>query len=398
MRYSFDDRLLDTDSYQLLQDDRPIHVEPQTFEVLAYLIGNRERVVAKTELLDEIWGDRFVSESALSSRIRDARRAIGDDGTAQRLIRTAHGRGYRFVGEATELGAGTTASLPAANDGAMEQEIRFCRSSDGVRLAYATVGTGPLLIRAAHWLTHLDYDWNSPVWRHWLEGIARHRTLVRYDERGCGLSDHDLTNCSLDDWVADLEAVVDDLGADRFPLLGVSQGGPVAVTFAARHPERVSKLVLVNTYLAGSRVRAASDEDRQLAQVQLDLIRLGWERDDAAFRQFFTHSIMPDATGELWQAFAELLRRTTSAENAARLMHTWRGLDVTDAAPLVQCPTLVMHSRGDLRVPFDEGRKLAAAIPGSRFVPMASSNHLMRVDEPAWPVFIDELGRFLADA
>ncbi len=218
MRYRFGPFVLDTDSYQLLDGDAPIHLEPGAFDVLSFLVSHRDRVVSKNELLDSVWGDRYVSESALTSRIRDARRVLGDDGTEQRMIKTTHGRGYRFVSEVEELGPGRTASLTDAPT--MEQEIRFCTSSDGVRLAYATVGSGPVLVRAAHWLTHVDYDWRSPVWHHWLTGIGAHRTLVRYDERGCGLSDHDMVDCSLDAWVDDLKSVADDFRSRPVPRSG----------------------------------------------------------------------------------------------------------------------------------------------------------------------------------
>ena len=393
MRYGFGERVLDTDSYQLLCAGRPEHIEPGVFEVLAHLVAHRDRIVTKNELLDTIWGDRFVSESTLTTRIKQARQAIGDDGAAQQVIRTVWGRGYQFVGDVDELGPGTTTSIDVAPP--IEQRIHFCSASDGTRLAYAVAGDGPVLVRAAHWLTHLDYDWHSPVWHHWLRDVAADRTLVRYDERGCGLSDLDLTNCSLDDWVDDLRAVVDDLGLERFPLLGVSQGGPVAITFAARYPERVSGLVLLNTYCRGRLIRANTDDDRAEGEVQLELVRLGWERDDPTFRRFFTSAIMPDASVDYWDSFAELLRRTTTAENAVRLMATWRNVDVVEETAQVQCPVLVAHSRGDLRVPFDQGRELAAILPESRFLPLDSENHLPRVDEPAWPVFLDEMRRFL---
>ena len=395
VRYEFGDCVLDTDSYQLLRDGDPVHLEPGAFEVLAHLIAQRDRIVSKNELLDEIWGDRFVSESALTTRIKQARQAVGDDGAAQQMIKTTHGRGYRFVGEVTELGAGTTTSL--VDQPEIEQRIHFCHTHDCLRLAYAVMGDGPVLVRAAHWLTHLDYDWHSPVWHHWLADIARDRTLVRYDERGCGLSDLDLTHCTLDDWVADLKAVVDSLELERFPLLGVSQGGPVAIAFAARYPERVSKLVLMNTYCQGRHVRAQSHDDRSEAEVQLELVRLGWERDDPTFRRFFTSSIMPDATVEYWDNFAELLRPTSTAENAVKLISTWRSVDISDEVGRVRCPAIVMHSRGDLRVPFEQGRELAALLPDSRFVPLDSMNHLLRVDEPAWQRFLDELDQFLGD-
>ena len=395
MRYVFGDSVLDTDRYELRRDGEPVHVEPQVFAVLIVLAEHRHRVVHKTELLDEVWGDRFVSESALTSRIKAARQAVGDDGTAQRVIRTVHGRGYQLIAEVIEeAGEPAPSSLPEAPS--LDQEIRFCTTGDGHRLAYATIGDGPPLVRAAHWITHLDYDWHSPVWRHWLEGLARSRMLVRYDERGCGLSDHDVEEWSLDAFVHDLERVVDALGLERFPLLGLSQGGPVAMTYADRHPERVSHLLLVGTYARGRVRRARSDEERREALLHIEMARVGWGRDDPTFRRFFTSSFIPDAPAELWDAFAELIRRTTSAENAAHQIETWSHVDVTDVARRLDVPTLILHARGDLRVPFDQALELGALIKGSRVVPLDSANHLLRADEPAWAQLLAEIDTFLA--
>jgi pimeloyl-ACP methyl ester carboxylesterase len=233
------------------------------------------------------------------------------------------------------------------------------------------------------------------VWHHWLVGLARQRMLVRYDERGCGLSDHDVDDFSLDAWVQDLETVVDDLRLDRFSLLGVSQGGAVAVAYAARHPDRVSRLVLFGAYAQGRLRRATSDEQQRESALQVEMVRLGWGREDPAFRRFFTSSFIPDAPPELWESFAELLRRTTSAENAARLLESWAAIDVTEDATRVQAPTLVLHARDELRVPSEQGRRLATLIPGARFVPLASRNHLLRADEPAWNEFLGEVEAFL---
>ena len=204
------------------------------------------------------------------------------------------------------------------------QHIRFCRTDSGVRLAYATSGHGPPLVRAANWMTHLDYDWDNPVWRHWLLGLSDGHRLVRYDERGCGLSDWIVGDFDFDDWVDDLEAIVDELELDTFPLLGVSQGGAVAIAYAHRHPERVSRLVLVGAYAQGRLARAATDEQRAEAAVHVELARVGWGSDDPAFRQVFTSHFLPDGTREQWDAFNELQRRTTSPENAARFMDSVR--------------------------------------------------------------------------
>jgi pimeloyl-ACP methyl ester carboxylesterase len=277
----------------------------------------------------------------------------------------------------------------------LRQTIHFCKAPDGTRLAYAVAGSGPPLVRAAHWITHLDYDWQSPVWHHWLVGLATGRTLVRYDERGCGLSDHDVDEFSLDAWVRDLETVVDDLGLDTFPLLGISQGGAVAVAYAARHPERVTRLILYGSYCQGRLLRAVNDEQRREAALQVEMVRLGWGREDATFRRFFTSSFIPDAPAELWESFAELLRRTASAENAARLLESWACIDVTEEATRVEAPTLVLHARDEIRVPPEQGQKMAELIPGARYVPLPSRNHLLRADEPAWAQFLAEIEQWL---
>jgi pimeloyl-ACP methyl ester carboxylesterase/DNA-binding winged helix-turn-helix (wHTH) protein len=394
VRFGFDDSVLDTTRYELWRRGQLVHVEPQVFDVLAHLIEHRDRVVAKTELLDAVWGHQFVSESALTTRIKQARQAVGDSGRDQRVVQTFHGRGYRFVAAVDEVDDATArAELSIPTE--LRQEIRFCTTPDGTRLAYATVGSGPPLVRAAHWITHLDYDWQSPVWRHWLLGLGRRHTFVRYDERGCGLSDHDVDDFSLDAWLQDLETVVDDLGLDRFPLLGVSQGGAVAIAYAARHPDRVTRLVLFGAYVHGRGRRAASDEQRREAALQIEMARLGWGRDDPTFRRFFTSSFIPDAPPELWESFAELLRRTTSSENATRLLQSWADIDVTGEATRVTAPTLVLHSRDELRVPLEQARSLATLIPRARFVPLASRNHLLRSDEPAWDQFLGEVDAFL---
>jgi DNA-binding winged helix-turn-helix (wHTH) protein/pimeloyl-ACP methyl ester carboxylesterase len=257
--YAFDDSELDLRRYELRRGGRGRRIEPQVFDVLVLLVRERDRVVTKEEILDTVWGDRFVSESALTSRIKALRQALGDDGTAQRLVRTVRGRGYQFVGKVDEIDGHPTVTPTALAPGEPPpQEIRFCTTDDGVRLAYATMGAGPPLVKVANWLSHLDYDRETAVWRHWLRELSHRHRLIRYDERGCGLSDWDVPDFSLEAWVRDLETVVDAAGLDRFPLLGISQGGPVAVTYAVRHPERVSHLVLLGAFARGRNRRAAT--------------------------------------------------------------------------------------------------------------------------------------------
>jgi pimeloyl-ACP methyl ester carboxylesterase/DNA-binding winged helix-turn-helix (wHTH) protein len=398
MRFSFGDLVLDTDRFLLERRGVALHVQPQVFDVLSHLVTNRERVVPKTELLDTVWGDRFVSESTLTSRIKVARQVVGDDGIGQRVIKTIHGRGYRWVGDVTEdASAAAPTPRPEPSARRLEQHIRFCRARDGTRIAHATVGHGPPLVRAAHWITHLDYEWTSPIWAHWMEGLSRGRMFVRYDERGCGLSDHDPEEVSIEAFVRDLETVVDDLGLERFPLLGLSQGGPVAIEYARRHPERVTRLVLVGAIVQGRAVRSRTPEEVEEHLMQRELIRIGWGRDAHSFRLFFSSNFMPDAPPELWSDFAELNRRTTSAENALRLFDASAVMDVTESAAALDLPTLIMHGRGDQRIPFSQGVALASLIRGGRLVPLDTRNHLMRPDEPAWEQFLRELESFLAE-
>jgi pimeloyl-ACP methyl ester carboxylesterase/DNA-binding winged helix-turn-helix (wHTH) protein len=386
---------LDTERVELRRAGRPVHVERQVFEVLAYLITHRDRVVMKSELLDRVWGDRFVSESTLTSRIKEVRRAIGDDGAAQRFIRTVHGRGYQFIADTDEASGPGPAARPLPPE--ERQQIRFCTAPDGVRLAFATSGSGPPLVKAANWFSHLDEDWLSPVWRPWLQALGRARTLVRYDERGCGLSDWEVQRFEFDAWVEDLELVVDSVGLDRFPLVGLSQGGAVAIAYAVRHPDRVTKLVLVGAYARGRMLRARNDEERREVAIDLELARIGWRRDDDAFRQVFSSQFLPDASPELWHAFNDLQRRTTSPDNAARFLETFSTIDVAGIAPLVRCPTLILHGRHDLRQPLECARELASLVPDSRLVTLGTRNHILTEGEPAWSVMLQELEDFLVN-
>jgi pimeloyl-ACP methyl ester carboxylesterase len=391
--FVFSDCELDLDRFELRRARRLRPVEPQVFDLLAVLIRERHRVVPKEELLDTVWGNRFVSESALTSRVKAARQAIGDDGRSQRLIRTAHGRGYQFTASVDEVAP--LDPVASASPAPPAQEIRFSTAGDGTRLAYAISGAGPPLVKAANWLGHLAYDWESPVWRHWLAELSGRFRLVRYDERGCGLSDWDIGQFSFDAWVDDLEAVVDAAGLHRFPLLGISQGGPVAIAYAVRHPERVTHLVLLGAYAQGLRKRARTPDELALAEAHVEIVRLGWGRPDPTYRQIFVARFLPEATHEQWRSFDELQRRSTSPDNAWRFVDEFANIDVTNLAPKLTVPTLIMCSRREPDNRFEQSRLLAALIPNSRLVPLDSSNHLLPERDPAWKHFLTEIDRFL---
>ncbi|WP_211229586.1 alpha/beta fold hydrolase [Nakamurella lactea] len=370
-----------------------MHVEPQVFDVLLYLVQNRDRVVSKPELLEAVWGSRYVSDSALTSRLKVARRAVGDDGRRQQLITTVHGVGYRFAADVTESGPPAPDQQPVRHRTA--QQIRYCRSPDDVRIAYATSGVGPPLVKAANWLTHVDLEWDSPIWAHWIEELSSAHQLIRYDERGCGLSDWDVREFSLDAWVEDLEMVVDAVGLERFPLLGISQGGAVAVSYAVRHPTKVSRLVLAGAYARGRLARAATPSEREEADLDLRVGRIAWERDDPGYRQVFAAQFLPEAPREAWDDFNRLQRATTSTANIARFLDAFARIDVSDIARNVACPTLILHARRDRRVPMAQALELAALIPGSELRLLDTGNHIVTRFEPAWSDLVEQLNDFL---
>jgi class 3 adenylate cyclase/pimeloyl-ACP methyl ester carboxylesterase len=286
---------------------------------------------------------------------------------------------------------------PSAQTGDLQQDIRFCQTSDGVTIAYATVGQGPPLVKAPNWMHHLEHDWQSPVWGHVLHALARDHTLVRFDQRGNGLSDWDVQDISFDLMVDDMAAVIDAAGLEKFPMLGISQGCAYSIAYAHRYPEKVSKLVLYGGFSKG-RMKSGTDTDQQMAKLERDMILQGWGQDNAAFRQFFTTKFMPDATKEQMDWFNELQRVTISPENAVRLRDITFNIDVADLLGDISVPTLVLHCKGDGVQPFEEGRRMASKIPGARFVSLDGNNHLILEDEPTWPRFIDEVTKFLDEA
>jgi pimeloyl-ACP methyl ester carboxylesterase len=396
--FRFYEHVLDLDRRELRRGSERIAVEPQVFDLLAYLVQNRDRVVSKDDLIASVWGGRIVSESTLTSRINAARKALGDNGKDQRLIRTIARKGFRFVADVSEP-AGARSGPAPARPAAMpypRQDVHFCTASDGVRIAYAAVGAGPPLVKTANWLNHLEYDWQSPVWSPLLHTLAADFRLVRYDQRGNGLSDWDVEDMSFEACVRDLETVVDAVGLERFALFGVSQGCAAAVAFAARHPERVSRLILYGGFARGAFRRGSRDQREQFEAVAV-LMKHGWGQENPAFRQIFTSQFIPGGTPDQVQWFNDLQRITTSPENAVRTFLTGGEVDVTDLLPQVRVPTLVLHCRDDARVPFEEGRRLAAGIPGARFVELEGRNHLILENDASWTRFLDEMRNFLQD-
>jgi pimeloyl-ACP methyl ester carboxylesterase/DNA-binding winged helix-turn-helix (wHTH) protein len=401
--YLFDDYSLDADRRELRRGASLIALEPQVFDLLQHLILNRDHVVSGADLAATVWHGRTVSASTVGSRIAAVRRAVGDSGDQQRLILTLPRKGHRFLGDVREQHDRGAAKLPPQSDigksvadSPRTQAVAFCKSRDGINLAIASVGAGPLLVRTTHWLSHIEYDWQSPITAPFLHALAARAQFIRYDGRGVGLSDRNVTEISFATFQTDLEAVVNSLGLDRFALLGTSQGAAIAIAYAARNPRRVSKLILHGSYALGRNRRGAAG-DAEEASMMISMMRRGWGDEHSAFMRAFGTLFLPNGTPEQIRAYADLQRMATSAETAVKIRLLHDETDILDILPKVKSPTMVFHSRHDNVVPFEQGRLVAASIPNARFVPLESSNHVLLADEPAFALFMDCVTGFLAD-
>jgi pimeloyl-ACP methyl ester carboxylesterase/DNA-binding winged helix-turn-helix (wHTH) protein len=395
-RYEFAEFQLDVPERRLLRNGIDLFLAPKVFDTLCLLVENAGHLMKKEELLRRLWPDTVVEENNLNRNISVLRKALGGPVAGESCIETVPRVGYRFVAAVRDITSlPADPSRPGSTPLPSRQEIRFCTTIDGVRIAYARVGNGYPLVKAANWLNHLDFEWESPLWSHWIREFTPHHTFLRYDERGNGLSDWEVADVSFDAWVRDLETVVEASGVDRFALFGLSQGGAVAIEYAARHPERVSHLILCGAYSRGYCHR--QKPEALVARRALEtLVRLDWGKSNPAFLSMFTsHYTSENATPEQEEWLNDLQRVSATPENAARIMEACDEINVRAQLPRVSVPTLVFHCDRDRVVPPEEGRIIAAEIPDARFVPLPSSNHLLLAEETAWKVFLTELGRFL---
>jgi pimeloyl-ACP methyl ester carboxylesterase/DNA-binding winged helix-turn-helix (wHTH) protein len=380
---------LDLQRCAVLRGGDEVYLRPKSFDVLRYLAQHAGRLVSKEELIQAIWPDVFVTEDSVVQCIGDIRAALRDD--AHRIIKTIPRRGYLFVAKPSDK------ELEVRNPtiGSRGQEITFCRAKDGVNIAVACVGQGMPLVCIPTWLTHLEHDWHSPIrgplWRLLVDRFR----LIRYDGRGFGLSDRDVTDISFATFERDLEAVVDALQLRRYALLGISQSAATAIAHAARYPERVSRVVVHGGFALGRNKRASSKE-AELAKAWNTILRQGWEDDNSALLGIFNSVLFPGASSEQIKWYASLLRLSTSAENAIKNLRASEDIDIVDLLPKVSVPTLVLHCRHDSSVAFDEGRRLATSIPSAKFVSLESENHVPLPADPAWQQFIGEIGAFLS--
>jgi pimeloyl-ACP methyl ester carboxylesterase len=390
VRYVFAEYSIDPDRRELRRGLDLVHVEPQVLDLLLHLIRNRDCVISSDDLVASVWHGRIVSASTLSSRIAAARRAIGDTGAGQRLIATLARKGHRFVGSVREEGSrGAATAAPRA------QAVGFRKTRDGFNLAVSSVGEGPVLVRTTHWLSHVEYDWHSPITAPFLHSLAGFSRLVRYDGRGVGLSDRNVSVISPATFQIDLETVVDSLQLDRFALLGTSQGAAIAFAYAARHPERVSKIIVHGSYALGRNKRGAPS-DIEESEMMISMMRRGWGDEHSAFMRSFVTLFLPNGTSEQIKAYADLQRVATSPDTAVAIRRVHDETDIRDVLARVKAPTVVFHSRYDNVVPFEQGRLVAASVPNAKFVPLETHNHVLLADEPAFARFIDGAKEFLA--
>jgi len=392
--YAFDGMRLDVDRYELTRDGAVVSMEPQVFEVLAYLIQHGDRVVSKEELMDNVWGGRFVSETAVTSRIKQARRAIGDDGQAQRLIKTVHGRGYRFVADvATSTTADTDASASSGTESphAFDLPPVLYAASDGLHIAYQITGQGPPdIVLVPGFISHLDLDWGDPRHAYFLHRLGEMGRLIRFDKRGTGMSDRPQGLPDLETRMHDVLAVMDSAAVERAVLFGYSEGGPMATLFAATHPERVAGLVLFGSYAKRTRVEGypyVHTEEERAAYTDRLVTQWDWEAD--------MRMRCPSADDEMAAWWARRARASTTPSTLRALMDMNALVDVRDVLPSVAVPTLVLHRSGDEMVSVDNGRYIASHVPGAEFVELTGRDHFVSGDPGQ---ILDAMEDFVEDA
>jgi len=391
-KYLFDSYVLDVDERRLLRDNEEIRLRGKLFDTLCVLVENAGKLVRKDAFMESVWPDSIVEENNLDYCISQLRKLLHP----AKYIETVPRHGYRFVAEVTTPKPNSRLiqlETPIQPQDIPEQTIEFFTTSDGVRIAYHIGGQGPGLVRTIHWLNHLDYEWKTPLRRQWLSEIMRHNTLLRYDQRGSGLSDWNVSDFSFERTVQDFEELVDAAGLERFSILGGCQGAAVGIAYAVRHPERVTKLIINGTFANGWPAPGPGAQEH--LEAMLTLIRSGWGRDNPAFRQLWTTLFRPDVDGAEASWLNELQRVSSSPENAARMIAEFPNIRILDMLPKISCPTLVLHSRDDGAVPVQEGKLIAARIRGSRFVELPSRSHMVGPGDSGWEQLVQEFSAFM---
>ncbi len=395
MIFTFGECILDTDSHVLTRDGEVISVEPQVFDLLCLLAENAGNLVAKDQLIDSVWQGRIVSEATISARINAARKAVGDNGKDQAIIRTIPRRGFKLVAPLEGIAAPTgEARDPAAK--AVRQTIRYTMAPDGTNLAWASAGSGAPVLFGMHHLSHLERDWASDLLKSGFEKLAQSHTLIRYDVRGAGLSDPIRDNDTIDQHVADMIAVADAAGLERFPVVGILQNAAVAIRVAATYPERVSRLVIQNGYARGRARRAEAPAEPEHDPFIALLNSGGWGDAGNGFMRGWATMVMPEMTPDEITELIHLIANCGATADALAQRNVIDQLDVTADLSHVTCPTLVIHARGCTIHPVSEGRRLAAGIAGAEFLEADSSNSFYVTGDPAHKQVVDATLEFLS--
>jgi DNA-binding winged helix-turn-helix (wHTH) protein/pimeloyl-ACP methyl ester carboxylesterase len=401
--YEFGPFRLEPKEHRLVREGCAIPLTGKAFATLCALVEHHGTLLPKQDLIDKVWPDSVVEENSLDRNISALRKALGEQASGESFIETVPRAGYRFVAAVRELAPkrngdhadARTDDPIGTSDAASRQEIRFCMTADKVRLAYSRIGSGYPLVRVANCFNHLDFEWESPIWQHYVRDLAKGHSIVRYDGRGNGISEWNVDDISFDAWVNDLGAVVDAAGLDRFAILGMSQGAAVAIAYTVRHPERVSHLILCGGYSRGVNYRE-KPEAKAARQALETLVEVNWGKSNPPYFQMVTNLYIPEhASPEDQRFFKDLQGVSVSTANLVKFMRACDAINVRPLLPSVSVPTIVFHSDRDRIAPCEEGRILAAEIPGAKFVPLSSANHLLLAEEPAWNVFRDEVEEFL---
>jgi pimeloyl-ACP methyl ester carboxylesterase/DNA-binding winged helix-turn-helix (wHTH) protein len=393
--YEFGPFRLELREHLLLRQGARIPITGKAFQTLRVLVEARGNLVSKQDLMTAVWPETSVEENNLDRNISTLRKTLGEQSSGRPFIETVPRVGYRFLAPVTESNSASPPLAPPLEiSPSTRQEIRFCVTPDKVRLAYSTVGSGPPLVKVANCFNHLDFEWESPIWRHWVRDLANGASIVRYDGRGNGLSTWDVPEISFESWIRDLEVVVDAVGLDKFALFGHSQGGAIAIAYAVRHPERVSHLILCGAYSRGAYHRGHPDAVEVRCALET-LVKLNWGKTNPSFFKVVTNLYIPEkATDEDQCWFKDLQVVSVSSENLVKTMRACDDINVRPLLPSLAVPTIVFHADRDRIAPPEEGRILAAEIPGAQFVPLPTANHVLLAEEPAWKLFLEELASF----
>jgi len=393
MRFAFADTELDLDTRILRRGGHEVHVEPQVFDLIASLVTAGGKLVSYEGLIADVWDGRIVSDATIAARISSARSVLGDDGRRQKIIRTVPRRGLQIIVPVSEVSDEASPMLThMPSNGSRNQVIRYTTSRDGTGIAWAESGEGPPLIRGGHWLSHLEHDWSSPVWRPLLDHFSHGRRLIRYDPRGTGLSDREMNGATVEELADDMEAVADAAGLDRFPIYATSQSVPVALTFAARRPDRVSRLILLSGLVQGSTARG----EPETTDAIVGMIRSGWSVPDSAFMRALATVFMPSSTREELDSLMQMQAISATAEVAAELRQIIGEIDVRHCLDKIECPALVMHFSGDQVQPPEQSRIIARSLKNAEFHLLDCQNHVLVPSEPVWSTCLVEIDRFLA--